>query len=87
MLSIDTAIKMGIRQNQRERLNSCINDLMFMSKSFLFISEIDVKTHDSEYLKMFHANTSEMLETIGLDIDDISSSMNQIIEKEEAKQC
>ena len=87
MLSIDTAIKMGIRQNQRERLNSCINDLMFMSKSFLFMSETDVKTHDSEYLKMFHANTSEMLEAIGLDIDDISCSMNKLTDKEEDKSC
>lgn len=81
MLGIDTAMKIGIRQNQRERLNSCINDLLFMARSFEMLHEADIKACSEDFLERFVHNASKMVEAIGLDLDDISCSMNEYIEK------
>ena len=76
MLSIDTAIRFGIRQQERERINECVNELNFMGRSLELLAETNPDRLEDHFLELFLNDAGEMVSSIASDIDGITSEMN-----------
>ena len=81
MLSVVTAIRFGIRQQERERINECVNELNFMGRSLELLAETNPDRLEDHFLELFLYDAGEMVSSIASDIDGITSEMNDKAER------